>query len=864
MSEAEQSRDTTREPLRDAHREGERPTGADSAASSAGKPAGRSDEGPGSRDGGSGGTADKGTERDSARGASDGGAGAEGGSATEDAKPDDGRTQDRPGSGGANAPVDGVGTRAKPAAGQADLMKDGGSQSTGRRAGAGASAAGSGSEAGPDRAKRGAAREAGGAPGDASSPGTGRGADADAPEGAEPGRRTGAGDAAAKGARGPAKEPAAQGASGRGDAKTADADAGSAPAGRPGAAKAPAASSRRGPTAEGRLLAGRYRLGGVLGRGGMGTVWRADDETLGRTVAVKELRFPNSIDEDEKRRLITRTLREAKAIARIRNTGAVTVYDVVDEDDRPWIVMELIEGKSLAEAIREDGLLTPRRAAEVGLAILDVLRSAHREGILHRDVKPSNVLISSDGRVVLTDFGIAQVEGDPSITSTGMLVGAPSYISPERARGHKPGPAADLWSLGGLLYASVEGCPPYDKGSAIATLTAVMTEPLDPPKNAGPLEEVIYGLLAKDPAQRLDDAGARALLRNVIDTPEPPAEPSPEATRVVALPPVPAEPPAPTRDRAKEAADAAAERVRGALRSVRNAARTEPRPATGKDGAPKPPAPAATRTTPVRAPLTDVVPRRTLVVIAVVAALAVLSTVLVIALNGDADKGGQNKPKNDTSSAGSTAGGDAKDDGGAGDGSGSDPNDQGKGDGSGTGDAGKDDGSTGGAQPSGGSGPGAPAGNGLPAGYATVSNDQFHFSMAMPKSFRRTGTAGRNSGAIFSADGGFPRVQVDFTDSPKGDAAAAWNAARFAVSATSNGYKHLGIKSVEYKGYPTVADWSFERNQSGQRVRVLNRGFKVDAGHGYSIMISCKASEWDGAECSTLRNTAFATFAPKD
>ena len=268
--------------------------------------------------------------------------------------------------------------------------------------------------------------------------------------------------------------------------------------------------------AEGRLLAGRYRLGGVLGRGGMGTVWRAVDETLGRTVAVKELRFPNSIDEDEKRRLITRTLREAKAIARIRNNSAVTVYDVVDEDDRPWIVMELVEGKSLAEAVREDGTLTPRRAAEVGLAILDVLRSAHREGILHRDVKPSNVLIAEDGRVVLTDFGIAQVEGDPSITSTGMLVGAPSYISPERARGHKPGPAADLWSLGGLLYASVEGCPPYDKGSAIATLTAVMTEPLDPPKNAGPLEEVIYGLLAKDPAQRLDDAGARALLTDVL------------------------------------------------------------------------------------------------------------------------------------------------------------------------------------------------------------------------------------------------------------------------------------------------------------------------------------------------------------
>ncbi|MEU5157929.1 serine/threonine-protein kinase, partial [Glycomyces sp. NPDC021274] len=250
---------------------------------------------------------------------------------------------------------------------------------------------------------------------------------------------------------------------------------------------------------EGRLLAGRYRLADVLGRGGMGTVWRAGDEVLGRTVAVKELRFPGGIEEDEKRRLITRTLREAKAIARIRNNAAVTVYDVVDEDDRPWIVMELVEGRSLAEVIRDDGPLTPRRAAEVGYAVLDVLRAAHGQGILHRDVKPSNVLISDDGRVVLTDFGIAQVEGDPSVTSTGMLVGAPSYISPERARGQKPGPPADLWSLGGLLYACVEGVPPYDKGSAIATLTAVMTEPVEPPKSAGPLEDVIYGLLVKDP-----------------------------------------------------------------------------------------------------------------------------------------------------------------------------------------------------------------------------------------------------------------------------------------------------------------------------------------------------------------------------
>ncbi|WP_405890169.1 serine/threonine protein kinase [Streptomyces sp. NBC_00133] len=696
-----------------------------------------------------------------------------------------------------------------------------------------------GSESGAERGSgqresAGAKKPAADASGQAAAKDSGTGAaQGDAAE-AERGGKAGAAEAGRDGKAGAAK------------AEATKAGAGKAGAGKAGAGKA---------EAEGRLLAGRYRLGGVLGRGGMGTVWRAVDETLGRTVAVKELRFPNSIDEDEKRRLITRTLREAKAIARIRNNSAVTVYDVVDEDDRPWIVMELVEGKSLAEAVREDGTLTPRRAAEVGLAILDVLRSAHREGILHRDVKPSNVLIAEDGRVVLTDFGIAQVEGDPSITSTGMLVGAPSYISPERARGHKPGPAADLWSLGGLLYASVEGCPPYDKGSAIATLTAVMTEPLDPPKNAGPLEEVIYGLLVKDPAQRLDDAGARALLTDVLhapEAPEQPVEPEPpaDATRVIGLPPLP---PAPPEARAK---DPGADRVRGALRSVRNAAAA----AAAKPESTKPqPTPAATPSAapaPVRAPLTDVVPRRTLVIIAIVAALAVLITVLVLTL-GD-DKGSQNKTKGDKrTSAGATSGNNGK------------TKDKGKADGKGTGTGTGQGGgaSTGGkgGQPSGKPKTDDAAGGiTVPPGYVMVSNDQFRFSMAMPKGFHLTGTAGENSGGIFSLNGGFPRIQVDFGDSPKDDAVAAWSAAVAGARASSDGFKQLGIARVRYNGYPTVADWKFERNQGGERVRVLNRGFKVDDERGYAIMITCKASEWQSTECETLRKTAFATFKPKD
>ncbi|MEE1772051.1 protein kinase [Streptomyces sp. JV185] len=648
---------------------------------------------------------------------------------------------------------------------------------------------------------------------------------------------------------------------------------------------------------DGRLLAGRYRLGEVLGRGGMGTVWRAVDETLGRTVAVKELRFPSAIDDDEKRRLITRTLREAKAIARIRNNGAVTVYDVVDEDDRPWIVMELIEGKSLAEAVREDGVLTPKRAAEVGLAILDVLRSAHREGILHRDVKPSNVLIAEDGRVVLTDFGIAQVEGDPSVTSTGMLVGAPSYISPERARGHKPGPPADLWSLGGLLYASVEGTPPYDKGSAIATLTAVMTEPLDPPKNAGPLEEVIYGLLAKDPEQRLDDAGARALLDDVIHAPEKPdpvVPPPAEATQVMTLPESPAEPRAKATPKAAEQGEGTRDRLRGALRSVRNAKGTPaaaasvtvpPKlsgsPSAGGAGTPVKPArpaaaaatastavppqrPATSPATPPRASITDVVPRRTLAIIAAVIVLAVIGTILALTVGGDdtnnaGDKGGKGDKSTSAGPSASTGGstetdsGSGKDQGKGQDQSGDQGQSQSQGQGE---DKGKGNGKDG--------DKGDKPGDALPAGFKKVTNKKFHFTMAMPEDFRFDTTAGSNSGGIYNVSGGFPRVQVDYTDSPGGDAAAAWNAAKAGVAASSNGYRHLDIKEVRYNGYPTVADWQFERTQHGQPVRVLNRGFKVDATHGYAIMISCKADEWDDAECRALRKTAFDTFKPTD
>nr|WP_309136887.1 serine/threonine-protein kinase [Streptomyces sp. CG 926] len=649
------------------------------------------------------------------------------------------------------------------------------------------------------------------------------------------------------------------------------------------AVKAAAAKAAEGGQDEGRLLAGRYRLSAVLGKGGMGTVWRAQDETLGRTVAVKELRFSTGVDEDEKRRLITRTLREAKAIARIRSGGAVTVYDVVDEDGRPWIVMELIEGPSLAEFIRENGPLTPHRAAEVGLAVLDVLRAAHGQGILHRDVKPSNVLIAGNGRVVLTDFGIAQVEGDPSVTSTGMLVGAPSYISPERARGHKPGPPADMWSLGGLLYASVEGVPPYDKGSALATLTAVMTEPVEPPKNAGPLTEVIYGLLAKDPIHRLDDARARAMLGAVLAAPEPvPAPvvtPAAEETRQISLADAKEAVEKAAADKAEKAAERAAkkererrereqrERARAALKAARKAATAAA--ATTAVTAAEPP---TSKPSPVKAPLTDVMQRRTIVLaaVALVVVLAVVGSLIAYALGDDdtktkdESKGGNGKPTPAASAP--------KDPGNGSGGTGqtSPKPSENTGEAAGGGSAGT--GTATGGQPGQGQqtpaasqGQGATsggAGGAVPAGFALVQDFGFHFSMAMPEGFKKTATAGENSGGIYSRDGGFPRIQVDYTGKPGDDARLAWLKAVPGVASDSKGYRQIRIDVVDYRGYPTVADWEFEREQKGIRVRVLNRGFKLDATHGYAIMISCAADQWDAPECTQMRNVAFETFQP--
>ncbi|MFJ9819778.1 serine/threonine-protein kinase [Streptomyces sp. NPDC101151] len=298
-----------------------------------------------------------------------------------------------------------------------------------------------------------------------------------------------------------------------------------------------------------RVIADRYRLLSPLGEGGMGTVWRARDEVLHREVAVKEVRAPAGLAASDVERMYARLEREAWAAARVANRNVVTVYDVALEGGRPWIVMELVRGLSLADELEAEGPLPPQRAAHIGAEVLAALRAAHDAGVLHRDVKPANVLLADDGRVVLTDFGIATVEGSSALTMTGEVIGSPEFLAPERALGRTPGPESDLWSLGVLLYAAVEGNTPFRQDTPLSTLRAVVDEELPPPLRAGPLVPVLEGLLRKDPAERLSAERAEQDLRLVAagGTPRRAAGGLPRTATMPASPYTPAVPDRPQR-----------------------------------------------------------------------------------------------------------------------------------------------------------------------------------------------------------------------------------------------------------------------------------------------------------------------------
>jgi eukaryotic-like serine/threonine-protein kinase len=404
----------------------------------------------------------------------------------------------------------------------------------------------------------------------------------------------------------------------------------------------------------GRVLAGRYALVDVLGRGGMGVVWLADDRLLERQVAVKELTFSFALTEEERQVLRERSLREARAAARLHHPCVTTVFDVVEEGGKPWLVMERVTARSLHDLVTTSGPLPPDAVARIGLDVLAALEAAHTAGIVHRDVKPANVLVDDDGHARLTDFGIATTAGDPALTG-GALIGSPPYMAPERATGEDSGPAADLWSLGATLYCAVEGHPPFERAESMATLMAVVTEDPPEPARAGPLTPALMGLLEKDPDRRSTPARARADLEAALaGGPEPAPEQAPQqaaqqAPRPAEPQPAPQQPPQPAPQPAEprpaarsgrgsvavlsaddlRALASASRAVLHAVRDARTTAREQPG-APARAGRPEPAAPRGAFGRRVKRRLVKIA----LTVVLVVVLLVTAAVLLVLHLAG--------------------------------------------------------------------------------------------------------------------------------------------------------------------------------------------------------------------------------------
>ncbi|WP_435190845.1 serine/threonine-protein kinase [Nonomuraea sp. bgisy094] len=609
----------------------------------------------------------------------------------------------------------------------------------------------------------------------------------------------------------------------------------------------------------GRRVAGRYHLKEPIGRGGMGIVWRAHDELLDREVAVKEVRYAAVLG-DEVQLLNRRTMREARAAARFTHPNVIVVHDVIEEDDRPWIVMQLVPSRSLGQVIKTEGPLPPRKVAEIGLAVLEALKGAHDAGVLHRDVKPENVLLAEDGRVVLTDFGIATLETETALTMTG-LAGTPAFIAPERLKGLPARRESDLWSLGATLYTAVEGKAPHERGMAMATMMAVLNDDAAPATKAGPLKPVLDGLLAKEPVQRLTvDETARMLRRiigqaqnetvrverppvvvdvNVDDTPTDPSLPAiapPPSVRPAARKP---SVPKPRPGTAKPAASAAPKP---------QAAPPEPVPevaAPAQPTAAMPPAvgeaPSELFETGMRLPETPTAAsadkpavRRALPFVAVAIAILVVGGVaglLGLRSAGNEDPRTSNEPTEKvttTVTATATA-------------------------------------TTAAAQPSASATPSAtpsasssdPAAA-LPEGWRMYKDKEMGFSVGLPPKWEEYQRKGNQ--VYFRGPGASSNsyLMIEEASNPGDDPYGDWKKQEPSAKHGFGGYRLLDIKKVDYM--KAAADWEFIWNTNTGETRVRNRGFVTDNGRGYALYWHTLNENWK----RDLRffDTFAATFKP--
>ncbi len=552
----------------------------------------------------------------------------------------------------------------------------------------------------------------------------------------------------------------------------------------------------------------------------MGTVWRARDEVLHRDIALKEIRLPPQLDAVELDTLRRRALREARTAARLNHPNIVAMYDVLQEDGRPWIVMQLVPHRSLTEAVQADGPLSPSQGAQIGLQVLAALRSAHESGVLHRDVKPGNVLLGPGNQAVLTDFGMAIADGSPTLTTSGVLIGSPSYMAPERARGAPATPAADLWALGATLYAAVEGRPPFDRDTTIAVLTAVVSDDPDPPDRAGPLWPVISGLLRKDPGTRLRPAQVERLLSRIAaggaagwDGPlDEPTSPLGEAGRTGGGPPLARGdhlPPAPSSASRPEPVAAAA------IGPDEPLAGSHDEPRAGTQGAV-----AGSQDT---APGRSVWRLAAVIAVAAVVATAAIAAAISVASEGTPGHRAATTAPKRTSAAHAAARPSAV------------PS----------------------PRPSGPAA--APPGSGsaaLPAGFVWY-HDPNGFSIGVPGGWQ----VSHQGQVVYLRDPAGGRfLLIDQSNHPKPDPVADWRQQEANRIGTYPGYHRIRLEAVHYAQAQQAADWEFTYYQGGQLVHVLNRNILANADHAYALYWSTPAGQW--AASFRLFEAFAATFRP--
>ncbi len=539
----------------------------------------------------------------------------------------------------------------------------------------------------------------------------------------------------------------------------------------------------------------------------MGIVWRARDTLLGREVAIKEVRLPSTVPDADRETLRARVLREARTAARLNHPGAVTLYDVINEQGHAFIVMELIHAPTLAQVIAKEGPLDPWRAASVGLQVAGTLAAAHQARIVHRDVKPANVMLANDGAVRLTDFGIARVQGDPKLTSTGLIVGSPAYMAPEQANGEAAGPPADMWGLGAMLYYAVEGRPPFERGSSIATLSAVVNDEAPPPRRAGALGPIIAALLSKSPEHRLTATELVERLERVIaaesestavpppDVPPPTTRPGPSGpgrqSTGPSRPDQPARPATTTTLPDHPLIDLAGEHA--------GATERQAAPPAGPLGAAR-----AFRSR-----------GRLWVVVALLAVVALVAVTLGLsgAFSSGERRGGGAAPS--TASPGSTTG--------------------------------KATSTTAQQAPSTSAGSATTAAGQVPAGWTSFRSEAGAYGLAYPRGWQVSTSSGNNDTDVRGPGGLLFRVQS--SDHPR-DPMQAWTELEqeFAARHAGQGYRRIALGSGSYHGLE-AAVWEFSYLQGGQRIRARDVTFKSPSGRwGYAVLLQAPLRRWPDAQ----------------